>query len=485
MTTIRTRFAPSPTGYLHVGGARTALYAYLFAKANKGKFILRIEDTDEERSKREFEGLQREDLRWLGIDHDEGPDKGGDFGPYRQSERLSIYKEFADQLIKGKKAFYCFCTSEELKLKKEQASSQDQAPHYDGTCRKLSDAEIAKKLSVLGADNTPSIRFIAPHKDYTFVDQVRGQVTFPSGMVGDFVIVRSGGMPVYNYCCVIDDWQMQMTHVIRGEEHLPNTLRQLMLYEAYGAVPPIFAHLSLIIGADRQKLSKRHGAVSVGNFRDEAYLSSALANYLLLLGWSHPTEKDIFYLDEIKEIFDLTRFSKSPAIYDLVKLKWMNGQHLRLLSEGELLDQVMAFLPPESPFHIQDRDWQIQCLNLYRNKMEIATELEGLMSEIFDTHIDWTSEHDHLFALEETRKIYAYVQLKLKTETRVALDSATITQWMEELKKEHGIKGKNLFMGLRVVLTGRPHGSDLLHLIPLTPLNIIQARLLNLGGKLT
>ena len=257
---VRVRFAPSPTGQFHIGGVRTALYNFIYARATGGVFVLRIEDTDLERSNMESEKLHMEGMKWLGMDYDEGPDKPGEFGPYRQSERLEIYKKYADELITKGKAFYCFCTDEELLEKKEKAKAGGLNPNYDGTCRNLSHDEVSKRLQ---KGEKAAVRFKVPIKAFTFKDRVKGEVTFPENMVGDFIILRSNGLPVYNYCCVIDDYLMKITHVIRGDDHLANTLRQLMLYEAISVSPPEFAHVSLIVGHDRQKLSKRHGATSL------------------------------------------------------------------------------------------------------------------------------------------------------------------------------------------------------------------------------
>ncbi|MEX1099418.1 MAG: glutamate--tRNA ligase, partial [Bacteriovoracaceae bacterium] len=265
---IRVRFAPSPTGYLHIGGARTALYNYLFAKANNGKFIVRVEDTDLERSSKEFEQKQLDDLKWLGIDYDIGPGKEDEFGPYRQSERLEIYKKEAKRLLEEGKAFYDFCSEAELEQMREKSQSEG-TPAYTGKWREEKHWDEAKKR-VESGEKAP-IRFLVPDRDYSFEDKVRGTVKFPKGMVGDFVILRSNEAPVYNFCNVVDDHLHQITHVIRGEDHVNNTLRQLMIYEALGAQPPVFAHVSLLIGEDRQKLSKRHGATSVTLYREESY----------------------------------------------------------------------------------------------------------------------------------------------------------------------------------------------------------------------
>ena len=314
--TVRTRFAPGPTGHLHIGGARTALYNYLYARQHQGKFILRIEDTDKERCKKEFEKSQIEDLKWLGIDYDEGPDKGE--GLYRQSERLSIYQNFAQQLVEQNLAYYAFDSEEELQIMKERAMREKRPPHYQGPYKNMPYEEA---MNMLASGKKGVIRFRTPQRNYTFHDKVRGRVVFKEGMVGDFILMRSSGMPVYNFCCMIDDWQMKITHVLRAEEHLSNTLRQLMLYEALKADPPQYAHLSLLVGEDRQKLSKRHGATSITAYRQQSYLPSTLINYLSLLGHSHPEGKDFFDKEELIKVFQLERLSKSPALFDPKKCK--------------------------------------------------------------------------------------------------------------------------------------------------------------------
>ncbi len=375
--TVRVRFAPSPTGYLHIGGARTALYSYLFARAHGGKYILRIEDTDLERSKREFEEVQIEDLKWLGITHNEGPDVGGDFGPYRQSERTQLYKDLAWELVEKGHAYPCFLSSDELDELTKKAEAEKISPHaYHGKYRDFDLAEAKKKIA---AGEEHVIRFKNPGKTWTFKDHVRGEVTFPVDMVGDWVIIRSNGMPVYNFCCVVDDWKMGMTHVMRAEEHLNNTCRQLMLYEALGAKVPEFAHVSLLVGEDRQKLSKRHGATSVKQYKDENYLPQAVNNYLCLLGWSHPEEKDIFDVLELGKSFEMSRFSKSPALYDVNKLNFFNGQYLRALSGTELVSHIEKSIPSDSPFHQQSNEWKTTCCELIKEKIQLASEANSFM----------------------------------------------------------------------------------------------------------
>jgi len=477
---VRVRFAPSPTGYLHIGGARTCLYNYLYAKKMGGKLIIRVEDTDLERSSREFEDSQMNDLRWLGIEWDEGPGKEGEFGPYRQSERVEIYKNYATQLLEEGKAFYCFCTDEELEAMREKALAENRDPIYDGTWRDFPLEEAKKKIA---AGEKASIRFIAPLKDYSFTDEVRGDVTFPQGMVGDFVIMRSNGMPTFNFCVVVDDVLMKITHVIRGEDHLNNMVRQLMIYEALKAEKPKFAHVSLLIGHDRQKLSKRHGATSVSQYREQNYLPEAMNNYLCLLGWSHPEEKDIFTKEEIANIFDLKRFSKSAALYDVEKLKWVNGQHLKSYDAAEIAkmfshsksEEVLKFFLPQSD------EWKNEFVSLFLEKVQTLEDYIPFLTDIFTSKLNLMDDAKEVLTWETTPIVKKVVSDELAKLTDDYMSKEDLSSLMDILKKEHKVKGKNLFMGLRVVLTGLCHGSDLTRLIPLTPLNVIKKRVESLG----
>lgn len=475
--TVRVRFAPSPTGYLHIGGARTAMYNYLFAKAMGGKYILRIEDTDLDRSTRAYEESQIADFKWLGLSHDEGPDVGGEYGPYRQSERGHIYKAWSDKLIENGRAYHCFCSEEELTAKKELANLEKRAPHYDGKCRNLSPAEANAKLSA-GAEAV--VRFKAPLKSYAFNDHVRGRVEFPEGMVGDFVIMRASGVPVYNYAVVVDDASMKISHVIRAEEHLPNTLRQLMLYEAFKETPPEFAHVSLLIGEDRQKLSKRHGATSVTLYKEMHYLPKALLNYLCLLGWSHPTEQDIFDIEELGQLFNIDRFIKSPSIYDIQKLNHINGQHLRHLPLEKLIVEAAITLPVDHQFHSQSHDWKLTCMNIFKDKINLFTELEEQLKIIFETHEDTSQDYIDARSWETTPKIREYLQSeieKAKAAGKNYVTEAEYNGWSDHVKNELKIKGKQLFMGMRSVLTHQAHGPDLKFIIPLTPIAILEKRI--------
>lgn len=477
----RVRFAPSPTGYLHIGGLRTAAYNYLLAKHYQGQFVLRIEDTDFERSKKGYEELQVDDLKWCGVEYDEGPNKEGSVGPYRQSERVALYEEHAMELVRKELAFYDFCSDEELEAMKE-ANLKNGTAAYTGKWRKPE--HYAEALAKVETGERASIRFkVSSDKSYQFKDLVRGEVAFPENMVGDFVIMRSNGLPTYNFCNVIDDHAHKISHVLRGEEHLNNTLRQLMIYEAFSWEAPKFAHLSIMIGEDRQKLSKRHGATSVRLYREMGFLPQALVNYLCLLGWSHPEEKSIFTLEEIIGVFDENRFNKSPAMYDIDKLKWTNEQHLRLLSEDELLNHARSSLPKDGVFNSKDEDWQRKCLQLFLTKIQVITEVEDALELYLLSETAAQDEVTQEFLqAPETLKIAQYISKELENFQRDNVNEESFTQWMDHCKKELGIKGKPLFMGLRVALTGSAQGPDLKPLVSLIPINKIKSRIQTIGN---
>ncbi|PIP93377.1 MAG: glutamate--tRNA ligase [Bdellovibrio sp. CG11_big_fil_rev_8_21_14_0_20_39_38] len=472
--TVRVRFAPSPTGYLHIGGARTALYNYLFAKKNGGVFLLRIEDTDQERSKKEYEIEMMKDLKWLGIDWTEGPDCGGEYGPYRQSERMNLYKEKAWELVSEGKAYPCFLTEAELEELSQKAIAENKAPHAYHT--KFRDFPLYEAKKRVDAGEDYVIRFKTQQKVYHLKDHVRGDVDFGEDMVGDFVLLRSNGMPVYNYCCAIDDWMMKITHVIRAEEHLPNTLRQLMLYEAFGVTPPQYAHCSLLVGEDRQKLSKRHGATSVKQYIEMKYLPEALNNYLCLLGWSHPDEKDIFNKEDIVDVFTMDRFNKAPALYDVQKLNFFNGQHLRKLPIAELVGLASDCLPSHHPFQNQTAEWKNQAMEIFKEKIQLITELEAVLEIIFRTEVMTSDEYQEIWSWETTGQMASY----LKEQVMALTAPATAEQfqaWGDHIKTELKIKGKPLFKGMRAVLTLEAEGPDLKIVIPLTPVAVLKERM--------
>lgn len=338
---VRVRFAPSPTGYLHIGGARTALFNWLFAHKMGGKLILRIEDTDTERLKEDSVSQILTSLKWLSINWDEGPEKGGEYGPYYQSERLEIYKKYVDELLASGKAYRCFCTSEELEAEREKQKAAKQPFRYARTCRDLTEEEIQAKIA---AGQKFSVRLKIPAEgNITVHDLIHGDVTFNLNQFDDYVIMKSNGMPTYNFAVVIDDHLMGMTHVLRAEEHLSNTPKQLFVYDAFGWEPPAFGHMSMILAPDRSKLSKRHGATSVEEFRSQGFTAPAIVNYLTLLGWGPGDEREIFSLEETVELFELNQMSKKAAIYDTKKLTWMNGQYLSSLPLEEIIPEVKHF----------------------------------------------------------------------------------------------------------------------------------------------
>ncbi len=341
MSEVRVRFAPSPTGYLHIGGARTALFNWLFARKMGGKLILRIEDTDIARLKEDSVSQILTSLKWLGINWDEGPEVGGDHGPYYQSERFDIYKKYCQQLVDEGKAYYCFCTPEELEAEREKQRQAKQPFRYARTCRDLTPDEVKARID---AGASYSVRLKIPAEGNVVVhDLIHGDVTFNMDQYDDFVIMKSNGIPTYNFAVVIDDHLMGMTHVMRAEEHLSNTPKQLLVYEAFGWEPPKFGHMSMILAPDRSKLSNRHGATSVEEFRSQGYVAEAIVNYLTLLGWGPGDEREMFSLQETVELFELEQMSKKAAVYDTKKLTWMNGQYLSELPLEKILPEVKPF----------------------------------------------------------------------------------------------------------------------------------------------
>ena len=468
---VRVRFAPSPTGYLHVGGARTALYNYLFAKKNKGEFILRIEDTDEARSTEESLRGVVDDLVWLNLLWDEGVDPKtlkdvGPNGPYRQSERLPIYKEIADTLLKAGKAYYCFLTDAELEQQREEAKAAGGQPHVNSPYQ---DWPLEKALEHLKAGNKGVVRFKTKGlaKDYVFTDLVRGEVRFPSDMVGDFVLLRSDGMPVYNFCCVVDDHLMKITHVFRAEEHLPNTLRQMMIYDSMGWTRPEFGHMALILDEDRQKLSKRKGAVACGQLKEEGYLNSAVLNFIALLGWSHPEGKEIMTIDDMIEAFDITRLNSAGAIFDRVKFKWMNSMHLRALPNMEIWNHIQPFLAREKMELPQDPAWQDRSVSVFKNYMETFTDAIELYRPLNDKSYVILPESEETMKWESSKAVLTVWKDLVQNHPSDYMTEDEFLKLQDEVKNATGAKGKHLFMPIRVAVIGKPHGAELKILVPL------------------
>lgn len=468
---IRVRFAPSPTGYLHVGGARTALYNFMYAKKHGGDFVLRVEDTDEARSTVESLRGVVDDMVWLGLNWVEGVDPVslkdmGPCAPYRQSERQHLYKEVAEKLLNEGKAYYCFLTDEELEAQREAARAAGKPPHVNSPYQDWTLAQARERIA--GGDKAV-IRFKTKNvkKDYAFTDLVRGDVRFPSDMVGDFVLLRSDGMPVYNFCCVVDDHMMKISHVLRAEEHLPNTLRQMMIYESMGWALPEFGHLSLILDEDRQKLSKRKGAVACGQLKDEGYLPGALLNFVALLGWSHPDGKEIMSLDEMVQGFSFDRLHTAGAVFDRVKLKWMNAMHLRATPTKQLWKLIEPFLAREKLELPSDPAWQERSVEVFKSAMEVLTDAIELYRPLSDSSFVIHPEAEEALKWEPTKLVLQTWRDLLAAHPRDNFTEEEFLKIQDEVKVKANVKGKNLFMPIRVAVIGKPHGTELKILIPL------------------
>src|SRR3954449_3495562 len=434
---IRVRFAPSPTGHLHVGGARTAIFNWLFAKHHGGPFIIRVEDPDQARSTAESETMVLDDLRWLGLMWDEGPDIGGPHAPYRQSERVARYGEVARELIARGVAYRCYCTEEELEAKRKIAEAESRPPHYDLTCwtNRRDDESVPH-----------AIRFHVPDDgDVTIDDAIRGEVTWKRESLGDFILVRSDGLPTYNFSVVADDHEMEITHVIRAVEHLTNTHRQVLIYRAMAWDSPQFAHVSLILGPDRSKLSKRHGATSVSQYADDGFLPEAMVNYLTLLGWSAPDGREIFAPQYSIEHFSLDRVNPADAVFDHQKLEWLNGQYIHAMSTAELLPRVRPFF---------DTPWLEEGIELVKTSVTRLTQFAEALRFVRE------------FTPGAVERPFAEA-LASELRTSTPVDEASYKAFVERLKTSTGLKGKALFMPLRVALTGVDHGPELVRMIPL------------------
>jgi nondiscriminating glutamyl-tRNA synthetase len=469
MSQLRVRFAPSPTGHLHVGNARTALFNWLLARGAGGTFILRIEDTDVERSTRASESAIHDDLRWLGLTWDEGPDVGGAHGPYRQSERLAIYAEHAQRLIARGAAYYCFCTPEELEAQRAAALAAGLQPKYQGTCRTLDPAAWSRRV---GAGEPAALRFIVPaDREITFVDAVRGQVTFDTGIIGDPVLVRSDGHPAYNFAVVVDDALMHVTHVIRGEDHISNTPRQLLLYEALGYEAPAFAHLSLVLGPDHSPLSKRHGATSVAEFREKGYLPQALLNYLALLGWSPGHDEEVLPAAELAARFRLADVGHSAGVFDEDKLAWLNRQYLKAADPAEIAPLAVPFLSAAGYVRALDA----QGLAFVRSLVPLfATSVDRLQQVPERLRVLFAFDPSETLARPDVR---AELESSAARDVIVTLadDLATAPRCSTRelfraaaarVRQRTGQKGRALFHPIRVALTGEPEGPELDLLVP-------------------
>lgn len=476
---VRVRYAPSPTGHLHIGNARTALFNYLYAKHFDGKFIIRIEDTDEKRNVEGGEESQLKFLKWLGVEWDEGADVGGNYGPYRQMERLDIYNQYVNELLERGLAYKCYMTEEELEQEREEQIANSQAPKYGGKHRNLTPEQIA---AYEAEGRKPSIRFRVPDNvTYSFEDMVRGTIKFESSDFGDWVIVKKNGVPTYNFAVAIDDHLMNITHVLRGEEHISNTPKQLMIYEAFGWEAPTFGHMTLILNEDRKKLSKRdsHIIQFIEQYKNLGYLPEALFNFITLLGWSPVGEEEIFAKEKLIEIFNPERLSTSPAIFDVQKLKWMNNEYIKASDLDKVIELAMPHLIEagrlSADMDEETKEWAENVIGLYREQLRYGQEIVELTEMFFNKEIAYDEEAKNVLAEEQVPEV-----LQVFTDKLIHLEEFnkdTIKDQIKATQKETGHRGKKLFMPIRVATTGQTHGPELPLAIELLGKELIVERL--------
>lgn len=463
---IRLRFAPSPTGYLHIGGARTALFNWLYARHHKSTFILRIEDTDQIRSTEEAVNVILEGMKWLGLDWDEGPGKGGEYGPYFQMQRLPLYQEYTEKLLKDKKAYRCYCTREELAESREKQARENKSLKYDRHCLNLSDEEMRKYEE---EGRKPVIRLKIPAKKIVFNDLLRGEVTFDGGLLSDFVIMKSDGIPTYNYAVVIDDALMNITHVMRGDDHISNTPKQILIYEALGFAIPKFAHIPMIMGLDHTRLSKRHGATSVMEYKKMGYIPEAVVNYIAHLGWSSGDEREIFSPKELIKEFSLDKISKHAAVFNMDKLNWFNSEYLKRMSVDSLTEMLIPHLKEAN--YIREED-------LSEPKLEWLKEVVKLMQGRFKNFSQFIDYADYFFVDKINIEPQAFQSvlnkegvpdilqaLKEKLPFLKCWDEENIENAVRGVASSLQIKGGQIIHPTRVVLTGKKIGPGLFELM--------------------
>jgi len=476
---VRVRYAPSPTGHLHIGNARTALFNYLYAKHFDGKFIIRTEDTDDKRNVEGGEESQLKYLKWLGLEWDEGADIGGDYGPYRQTERLDIYQKFVDELLERDLAYKCYMTEDELEAEREEQRANGQVPKYAGKHSNLTEEEIQ---GFEAEGRTPSIRIRVPeNKTYTFQDIVRGEITFESSDFGDWVIVKKNGIPTYNFAVAIDDHLMEITDVLRGEEHISNTPKQMMVYDAFGWTAPRYGHMTLILNEERKKLSKRdeHILQFIEQYRNLGYLPEAMFNFISLLGWSPVGEEEMFTQEELINIFDPERLSTSAAIFDQHKLKWMNNEYIKKADLSRVIDLALPHLikAGKLPENMDEktREWAENVISLYREQLRYGAEIVELTDLFFQEDIAYGEAEREVLGEEQVPEV-----LQVFTDKLIHLESFdkdSIKAQFKATQKETGHRGKKLFMPIRVATTGQMHGPELPFAIELLGKDVILKRL--------
>lgn len=462
---VRVRYAPSPTGFLHIGNARTALFNYLFARHYGGDFIIRIEDTDKARHVETGEKSQLENLEWLGMDWDEGPDVGGDYGPYRQSERQDIYEPLIQQLLDEDKAYNCYCTPEELEAEREAQQARGEMPHYSGRCAHLTPEEIAA-FEAEGRKHTVRIRTPKNHT-YRFDDMVKGDISFESESVGgDWVIMKQDGTPTYNFAVVVDDHYMEITHVLRGDDHISNTPKQMLVYDSFGWDYPRFGHMTLITNAETgKKLSKRDETILqfIEDYRDLGYIPEALFNFLALLGWSPKGEEELFTPEEFIEIFDYHRLSTSPAAFDNKKLDWIANQYIQKADPEVVTAKVIRDMQKERVLDEElttaEDERMHKLVSLYQEQMSYIKQFKHLSGLFFDAQIDWTKATREVLEGETVPTVLE--SFKEKITAMDELKASEVQAAIKEVQKDTGVKGRNLFMPIRVATTGQQHGPEL------------------------
>ena len=473
--TIRVRIAPSPTGNLHIGTTRTALFNYLYARHMGGRFVLRVEDTDQERSNDEYTQNILEGFKGLGLNWDEGPDVGGDFGPYAQSERTELYTAALNKLIESKQAYPCFCTPEELQIEREQAEKSGQTYVYSGKYRDLSAAEAAERIA---KGEAHVYRLKVPSKAVVFNDLIRGNIEIHTDILGDFIIAKGLNRPIYNFAVVVDDLGMKITHVLRGEDHISNTPKQILIYEALNEPVPQFGHTAMILAPDRSKLSKRHGATAISDYLAEGYLPEGLINYLALLGWSAPEGSEILSLDELVSLFSLDKVGKSGSVFDTDKLKWVNAQWIKKLSGEQLYKTVLPFVASEFDLSTHSEEWLTEAFGLVQEKVSLLTE--------FKTQLDFFLVPELVYQADLVGKAF---KMESATPVLKALEKAlpdtdnwnveAVQETFAVLKSELDFKMKQIMWPIRAALSGRIFGPDLQKSIVLLGKEQVEKRIHN------
>jgi glutamyl-tRNA synthetase len=463
---VKVRFAPSPTGYLHIGGARTALFNWLYARHNNGIFVLRIEDTDRERSTKESEQEILESMKWLGLDWDEGPGKSADDSLYYQTRRLPVYHKYAEKLLNEGKAYKCFCTKEELDAERKKAEAEKRAFKYDGRCSRLSPAEVKSNID---SGKPYTVRIKVEQTGETVVnDIVRGEVRVQNSTLDDIIILRTDGMPIYNFVVVVDDVEMGITHVIRGDDHLSNTPKQIHIYKALGFNIPQFAHIPLILGADKSKLSKRHGETSVMRYKEMGFLPEAMVNYLALLGWSPDNEETIFTPKELAEKFDLVKVHKSGAMFDNKKLMHINGVHIRKKSVDELTALCVPYLKKDSLITDADISGRMEFIKhtvfLQQEKLQTLSEISGLSGYFYRDDIEMNDDARKVWEKNgvERGKI---LEILLGVINEAGVDKVKVEELLKSEMEKAGIKPKAYMHVIRAVLSGTTMGPGLYDII--------------------